>query len=265
MAWSKVKTAAVAGVAVIVLGGAALSTKSVIASHFRAHHLDETSQAEARVKSRQLVDETSGATIIDLKPFINTALTDSPGSPKEVTANNLSELPGGTNLYAGVPFDVEGTIQLMGRKFDDYGKTYPLEVENIPIGRRCAKLHLLHGESTIPWEQSGMSVAKLVLHYASGASEEFNLVAGQQAFDYWGPTWRYGIKGTQTEIKPAPGTELAWFGTNPWVQKWVPQFKLRLYRTTFTNPHPSEVITSCDYVSTMAERTAPFLVGLTVE
>lgn len=264
MAWTKTKITVVTGVVVLLAAGMAVETSNLVERYLEEKMRAEGAKTEAKVLSRKRVDETQGAALIDLKPFINTALTDSPSSPKGITANNLAQLPKGTNIYAGVPFDVEGTIQLMGEKFKGYGKVYPVNVENIPIGKSCAKIYLLHGESTIPWEQSGMAVAKLILHYASGGTEELNLVAGEQAFDFWGPTAHYNLRG-KPEIKPAGGTELAWVGTNPWVQKWVPQFKLRLYRTEFANPRPAEAVVSCDYVSTMAQNTAPFLVGLTVE
>jgi RNA polymerase sigma factor (sigma-70 family) len=264
MAWSKTKIAIIAGAAVLLAPVPVKYTIRLIERHAKAQLRAEMAQSVIRVKSRQRVDETTGATLIDLKPFLNTALTDSPASPKNIKANNLAQLPAGTNIYAGVPFDVEGTIQLMGNCFRKYGKVFPAKIENLPIGRTCAKIHLLHGESSIPWEQSGMPVATLILHYASGAQEEINLVAGAQAFDFWGPTGKYGLRN-KPEIKPSPGTELAWIGTNPWVQKWIPNFRIRLYRTTFANPRPQESISSCDYVSDMAQNTAPFLVGLTVE
>ena len=93
--------------------------------------------------------------------------------------------------------------------------------------------------------------------------------AGQSGYiaaliDAKGIAGKYGLKKT-SEIKPAPDTELAWIGTNPWVQKWIPQFKLRLYRTTFLNPRPTETISSFDYVSNQAGNAAPFLVAVTVE
>ncbi len=267
MACTKAKTTILISAAVILAATIPPLVKKAVREvedYGKAQMRTEMRVAEAKVRDRQQTDDTEGAATINLKPFLNTKLTDSPSSPKNIKANNLTELPLGTNLYAGVPFDVEGTIQLMGNNFKKYGKTYPVQVEKIPIGRPCAKIHLLHGESNIPWEQSGMPVAKLILHYASGSDEEFNLVAGAQAFDFWGPSKSYGLAG-KPQIKPAPGTELAWVGTNPWVQKWVPQFRIRLYRTTFPNPRPAEVITSFDYVSTLAENTAPFLVAMTVE
>ncbi len=201
----------------------------------KAHYRAETEATEAKVKSRQITDETSGAVTVDLKPFINTALTDSPSSPKGITADNLAELPKGTNIYAGVPFDVEGSIQLMGGRFKQYKKHYPIKVEKIPIGRSCANLYIFHGTIDVPWEMHDKPVATLILHYTDGGTEELNFIANKQAFDFWGPAGKYGLKKTG-EIKPTSDTELAWVGTNPWIQKWVPQFRLRLYKTTFVNP-----------------------------
>src|SRR4051812_45062918 len=64
----------------------------------------EKKQTEEKVKARQTVDETHGAVIIDLRPFINAKLTEAPTCWKGNNANNYAELPAGTNIYAGVPF-----------------------------------------------------------------------------------------------------------------------------------------------------------------
>lgn len=260
---------------VVIIAGALLLSSAIKSKMRRSdqtqeaaekrEHQSTTAATIEKVKARQLVDETHDATLIDLKSFINTSLTDSPSSPKGITADNLAELPKGRNIYAGVPFDVEGYIQLMGHTFDKYGKRFPVKVEHIPIGRACSRIHVLHGTSNIPWETNGIAVARIILHYASGDSEQLDFIANAQSFDFWGPaSEKYGLPH-QKPLEAAEGTELAWIGTNPWVQKWVPSFHIRLYRTTFSNPRPAEVVTDFDFVSLMAGDAAPFMVGMTVE
>lgn len=243
-----------------------------------AKFIEQTRLAERHVEYRETTDETIGAAVIDLKPYINAALTDSPSSPRGTTTDNLAELPRGIHIYAGIPFDVEGSIQLMGGHLKQYGKRYPVKIENIAVGRHCSTLHFLHGSSYLVGDQYGQSVAKIVLHYSNGETEEVKFVAGEQSFDWWGIIGNYGpetnfmaaeytrLGGDQRDLKrPTSGTELAWVGSNPYLKQLQSRDNfLRLYSTTFANPRPAEAISTIDYVSTMT-MTAPFLVALTVE
>lgn len=215
-----------------------------------------------KVKARQAIDETHGAVSIDLEPYINAKLTEAPLCWKGNNADNLAELPAGKNIYAGVPFDVEGSIQLMGGWLKHYGKSFPTEVDSIPIHRQCAKIHLLHGDSYVDPQKNGAIVAKLVVHYEDGSTREINMVSGQQVFDWWQPTFTTGIPVSWRT--PAPDTELAWIGSNPYLREGQPDLSLCLYRSSFQNPRPEVAISIVDYVSTEA-MTCPFLVGLTVE
>lgn len=216
-----------------------------------------------KVKARQAKDETHGAVTIDLEPYINAKLTEAPLCWKGNNADNLAELPAGKNIYAGVPFDVEGSIQLMGGWLQHYGKRFPHKVDSILIHRQCVKIHLLHGDGCVlAYKSFGTNVAKLVIHYEDGSTREINMVAGQQVFDWWQPTFTTGIPASWRT--PAPDTELAWVGSNPWIRQWQPDLSLCLYRSSFENPQPGVAISTLDYVSTMTV-TCPFLVGLTVE
>ena len=271
MAWTKMKTVAVVGVTVLLV---ALIATIVIKKHSRARPSTrgsavrlllwpaERKRETARIESRQHVDETVNATTIDLRPFINAKLTDAPSGGKGNNDDNLAELPDGKHLYAGVPFDVSGSIQLMGGWMKHFDKTYPAEVDDIPIDRLCAKIHLFHGDSYVADTNFGTVVSKLILHYADNRTRELDLVAGQQSFDWWFPLFRTGIPARYFQL--APGTERAWTGSNPHVKKWQPECSLILYKTTFENPRPDVKVSTVDFVSTET-MTCPFLVGLTVE
>jgi hypothetical protein len=223
----------------------------------------EIAAAKERVKHRQSVNDAASAIRIDLSPYINTALTDSPLAPKGVTGDNLAQLPLGTNLFGGISFNVQGSIQLMGHWFEHYGKEYPIKVENIRIERRCTRIYLLHGAGDVRPELLGSKIAALVLHYSDGSTQDLNIVAGEHLSDWWFPVAESGLP-EKFRAPKAPGTELAWIGTNPWIEKWAPGYSLCLYKTTFDNPRPDAMITSLDYVSAMTLAT-PFLIGLTVE
>ncbi len=272
MAWTKIKTAAVVVVSLLVVGGATtVVVKKVVRARQQArlaerrlHVWPEERKLEAeRIGGRQEINETVNATTIDLRPYVNAKLTDAPSCWKGNNDDNLAELPAGKHIYAGVPFDVGGSIQLTGGWLKNhYRKTYPVQVSDIRIERSCTKFHLLHGDSFLTYTNFGTVVSKLVLHYVDGSTRELNLVAGEQSFDWWFPLFKSGVP--ERFFQMAPGTERAWTGSNAYVRKWQPEFSLILYKTTFDNPQPKVEISSMDFVSTETI-TCPFLVGLTVE
>lgn len=278
MAWTKTKTIVVVGAAVLLAVGTPLAVKKVeqwrraerlaerraeVAGWKKNQWPEEREQEIERIKRGQQVNETVNATTIDLSPYINAKLTDAPACWKGNNNNNLLELPAGTHIYAGVPFDVSGSIQLDGGWLrNHYGKNYPARVNGIRIGRKCTRIYLFQGNSYVPLSNFGKVVAKLVIHYDNGSTRELDLVGGEQAFDFWCPLFKTGISPAYSHT--APGTERAWAGSNPYLKKWQPQLSLVLYRTTFQNPQPDVKIDSVDYVSAET-MTCPFLVGLTVD
>jgi len=271
MAWTKATTSAVVIVSLLVVG---VATTVVVKKVERAravarynerrlHVWPEERQLEAeRIQSRQQIDETSNAATIDLTPYINAKLTEAPLCWKGNNADNLSELPTGKHTYAGVPFDVEGSIQLMGGWLKHYHKTYPAEVDSIRIDRTCTKIHLLQGNGFIAYTNFDTLVSKLIIHYVDGSTRELDLVAGKQSFDWWAPLFKSGVP--EKYLQTAPGTERAWTGSNAYIREWQPELSLVLYKTTFDNPQPAVEISAVDFVSTETI-TCPFLVGLTVE
>jgi RNA polymerase sigma factor (sigma-70 family) len=290
MAWTKMKTAAVVsiGLILIVAGGTAIVISKVQSVRWQKKTADsytrrnlsdpqyralltdlrvnvwpkERQLAEAKIKSRQQTDETVNSATIDLRPYINTALTDSPATPIGNNGNNFVELSSGIHIFAGVPFDVKGLIQLDGTNMMMFKKHYPAEIDNIRINRKCAKVYLFQGANWIYPHDFGTTVAKLVLHYTDGSMREVPIIAGEHVFDCWSPLFITGVDPRY--FKMAPGTERAWTGSNPFIKKIWPDESLILYKSTFENPQPDVVISNLDYVS-MVTGTAPFLAGLTVE
>jgi hypothetical protein len=289
MAWTKTKTITATGICLIlILAGSATLVVSkkhsaqyqaLVAGIYTRSHVanpkyravlaslraktwpEERREAEAKIKSRQQVNETVNAVTMDLKPCINAALTDSPASPIGETENNFVELPSGVHDFGGVPFDVEGLIQLDGINIRQFKTNFPAAV-NIPINRKCSKIYLFHGANWVYPQNFGTVVAKLILHYADGGTREIGIVAGEHVFDCWAPLFTTGVDPRY--FKMAPGTERAWTGSNPFIKKFYPDESVILYKSTFDNPQPDKVISSLDYASTLTG-TAPFLVGLTVE
>ena len=216
-------------------------------------------ELENKVKERQGIAETSQEITINLKPYINCKLTDPLADKPDQKDHTLEALPTGLGVYGGVPFDVQGIIQLNGPSVQKGIKLWPLEVKDIAIGHSFKKLHLLNGAFNISTPETHARYAKLILHYADGSQAELVLAGGIQA-----------LRCVDAEVPqelamlPAPQTELAWVGTNPFLKKNNPSASLHLYRTTFDNPKPEAEVATVDYLSTMTN-PGPFMAGLTVE
>jgi hypothetical protein len=203
------------------------------------------------------------AKTINLKPWINAALVDSLGGRDDASGNSLAGLPQGVHIFGGIPFDVEGRLQLMGRKLLDGETLLPVRVRNIKVAAKCVRIHLLHGANGITEDMTGKNIASLVLHYSDGSQARIPIVAGEQVRDWWGPI--YDTAAGWNSCKPtASGSELAWAGGNPRINDEEPELSLRLYQSTFANPKPELEIASVDFVSSVTD-AAPFFVGLTLE
>jgi hypothetical protein len=203
------------------------------------------------------IEKASNSVCIDLSQYYTAKLTDSLNSPKSVKENNLAALPQGRHEFAGVPFQIGGIVQLSGRKLQEWGRTeFPEAVRDIAIGRTCIQLHLLHGAGGV-YDSDGVTIAKLVLHYADGSLREIEIKKGLHVRDWW---------GNPNEMVARTNSTLAWTGSNPALKRYggPNPGSLRIYRTTFENPQPGVVVTSIDYVSTM-KNSSPFLLGLTIQ
>jgi hypothetical protein len=291
MTWTKTKTAIAVAVGVILLGGAtymlieararAVKYHALVAHAYTRDHVStpayrallddlranvwpkERKLAEGKIAARQRKNDTVNATTIDLKPYVNAALTDSPASAVGNKGNNLSELPAGVNIYGGVPFDVEGFVQLGGKSLiSTFHKNFPAKVDGIAIHKRCAKIYLLHAGDWVDTAEYGTAVARLVLHYEDGSQDQIDIVAGKDVFEFWSPLFTTGAGPEYSKM--TPNTERAWTGSNRYIKQVWPDESLILYKSGFANPQPDLTVSTVDYVSTMTG-AAPFMVGLTVE
>jgi RNA polymerase sigma factor (sigma-70 family) len=168
--------------------------------------------------------------------------------------NNLAALGRGRRVLEGVPFEIQGVVQLQGLNFKQQGFRFPERVEGIPVAATARKIHLLHANSGFA-DPAGTPVATLVLHYFDGQQTEFPLLQEVHFLDWW--EWPNATKRpTDTQ------TVVAWSGSNPAAE--LQGATIRLFATTFLNPEPGKEIQSIDYVSAMTNG-APFMVALTLE
>ncbi|MBN2329714.1 MAG: hypothetical protein JXR73_21415 [Candidatus Omnitrophica bacterium] len=237
-------------------------------------------------------DENAPNALIDLTDYYNAGLIGtwqtvesvSPAELKTLT-NDLCELPQGIQTFDGVHFDIRGVVQLQGGAMKKEGAEYPASVKDIPIGQSIEQFHTLHATS---WQAPhGTHIGTYVMHYENGDSHELNIIYGKHLLDWW----RY-----KQEIFEPENTVVAWTGSNELAKPIVryqrgnmkakirsivesvaamnatpildgrdaAQNPIRLFKTSWNNPHPERKVNSIDYVSEMTD-CAPFLVALTVE
>ena len=192
---------------------------------------------------------------ISLERHFTATLQDSLNSPSTLKENNLVEVPVGRTTLGTIPFEIEGVVQLLGRKLIEWGRElYPKAVNEIEIDRQFDRLHLLHGAGGV-FDPVDTVIGHVVLHYDDGTKAELPIVRAQHVQDWWGEV---------DQAVSHPGTQLAWAGSNAAIKRFGTGGAIRLYRTTFTNPHPDKTVRSIDYVSAM-NQSSPFMIGLTLE
>jgi hypothetical protein len=190
----------------------------------------------------------SGPAFIDLASHANHKLKDDFNSGR-YPGNNLASLPAGTQTFAGVKFRVgEGLVQLGSATF----KGKPQRVEGVKVGRALARLHFLH--ATAFGAPNGTVIARYVVHYADKTKAEVEVAYGRDVVDWW------AYAGQQA---PTRG-KAAWEGSNEPARGF--NAKIKLYLTTWTNPHPRKKVVSLDYVATAPDTgAAPFCVAITAD
>jgi hypothetical protein len=181
--------------------------------------------------------------------------------------NDLANLPPGLSQFGGVRFDIRGVVRLRaahpkGRPWTVIWAQHPAGSEGIKVGERFGRIHVLHGASGGWLHALGGArepvpddtpIARFTFHYVDGRQYIQEVVYGRDVRDWWEGA------GDQWAIDQG---EVAWRGANPVAERYGA--KLRLYRTTWTNPHPQTLVTHLDYESLLTG-CGPFLLAITVE
>jgi hypothetical protein len=185
---------------------------------------------------------------LDLQPKANQKLKEPLHGA--TAGNDLSELPQGEQRFAGVKFKVgKSLIQLAGQNY----QAKPDKVEGIKVGQGFVKLHILHAAGFGYKTADNTVIGKYLVHYNDKTSETIEIVHGKDVRDWW-------------FYADSPGVsrgKVAWVGSNRHAKN--SNGKIRLYLTTWKNPHPKKKVLSIDYLSTKSTLAAPFCVAMTVE
>ena len=201
---------------------------------------------------------TNGAQFfpVDLSRVVTMVFSNSP------QGSTWSYLPRGQQIFQGVPFQIDGKFELTGTELLRSGTFVPPKVTGIPIGRKAERLALLHGTG---WtEKEGTPLGKIVLHYAKagnaaalesrgprsagsdGPEESLRIVYGVHVRNWYEEELFEDRFGRKKKPIADPNSVIAWSGNEDDPDRGTP---FRLYRTTFINPRPNEVIESIDFVS----------------
>lgn len=199
-------------------------------------------------------DPDANLVFIDLQPHANQKLTDPFHSGR--AGNNLAELSTGKQQLGSTSFDIQPSIIQLG---NDKIKDKPREVMGIGVNHKLKKLHILHAtgasgssnpDTTLP---DGTKIGEYVIHYEDGSKVSIPIVYGENLRDWW--NW--------DKSKPISQGQVAWTGSNKYAKR--NRKEIRLYQTTWDNPHPEKKIKAIDYVADNATQCALFCVAMTGE
>jgi glycoside hydrolase family 2 sugar binding len=188
---------------------------------------------------------------VDLRKFANMHFRDEIAGDKkggwfDQGGNDFANMPLGRRTFAGVPFTIidpaenggKGVIILYGKERD----YFPKAVSGIPVGRRAARLYMLH---TMGWGRDGEKALTYRIRYADGSSLEIPVVGERDISGWWGakavPNAKIGVESSNSEKD---------------------QVSMQCFR--WTNPHPDKVIRAIDILSAQ-ESAVPAIAAITVE
>ncbi len=221
----------------------------------------KTPTATANVKSAsdeklapKMAAQESAPEPIDLGNYYNAPLTTWLRTTGR--GHDLSTMPRGQQVFAGVPFMIEGIIQLLGTTLEEKKELFPRRVDDIAVGRACRKLHFLHScewawlyyelRTVLP---AGTKVGSYIVHYADGKTNEIPILHGKDMVDW---------NEHSPEDPAAAGPRIGWAGVNPFHKK------VRVFISTWENPRPSVKINTIDFVSAMTP-ASPFMLAVTAD
>lgn len=202
---------------------------------------------------------------VDLQPYANQPL-DEDFHPGDYPGDNLSELKPGRTELNGIPFQVgSGVVQLAGELLQDF----PHSAEDIEVGKRGVKVHFLHaarwgaygkqGLIRNHWVPDGTPIGFYEVVYEDEHVEAIPIVYGADVRDWWN-VW--------DDSRPTTRSEVVWNGNNPFVRRAHRRTDqnpgLRLFLTTWKNPHPDRLISQINFVS-LEQVATPFCVAVTVQ
>jgi hypothetical protein len=208
-------------------------------------------------------EQTRKFSYVDLQPRANQKLKDNFAGDD---GNSLASLPTGEQTFEKVKFKIaDGLLQLGSTlwKEEKPERKKPDRVEGIAVGKAFARLHLLHATqygSLYGVIADDTEIAQYVVHYEGGDTETIPVVYGKDVRNWWFSPNEKGV--TRGKV--------AWKGENEATKKTqdrpeAQRRQIRLYLSSWENPHPTKKVVSIDFVKVGDSAAAPFCVAMTLE
>ena len=195
---------------------------------------------------------------VDLKEYFNYK------SGEKIAADsregNELPVPTGEQTMEGVKLQIgERVVQLGSKVLEEK----PEKVEGIKVGRKFARLHILHataygGGPNAPgsaWHvEDDTLIGEYMINYEDKSSESIAIEYGKDVRDWW----------FREDEKETSRSQVAWKGDNELAKQY--SCRLRVYLTTWKNPKPDLKVMSIDYMGRKNDTVAaPFCLAMTLE
>ncbi|MST93917.1 MAG: carboxypeptidase regulatory-like domain-containing protein [Pedosphaera sp.] len=169
-----------------------------------------------------------------------------PGAAIAPPAPLWPALPQRALTNGGVPFRPGEPVAVTGLDAARRGDFFPTRVAGLAVGRKAARLHVLHGADHS--DKDGVPLAELVLLYANGERRAWRLAYGLHARSLTREKGekKSGLLDPNSDQAGEEGDRGRWF------------------HTAFDNPLPGREIAGVEWVS-LFSRATPLLVALTLE
>ena len=213
-----------------------------------------TTTVLATILVSQAAPTDEAASYIDLQPKANQKLAENFHN-ENFQGNNLTQLPKGESLFGDVRFKIEDKLIQLGCK---YVKDKPDKVEGIKVGKKFAKLYILHatgfgayGKPGDPlYIDDGTMIGHYTVKYADNSEEIIPIVYGEDVRDWF----------NHDDSKRTSRGKIVWEGENEFARQF--NAKLRLYLTEWKNPKPDQKVVSIGYAREGDSVAAPFCVAM---
>lgn len=168
-----------------------------------------------------------------------------------------ARVPRGVTNFDGVPFRMIGPIELTGLGSARDGYFQPARVGEIPLGRKATRLHVIHSASYD--DPDDTPVAALWLHYTNGTDRKIFIRYGAHVRNSY-PTMETRRPGERSILRDSRSLVI-WNGNTRDDDTGYP---LRLFKTTFENPQPTNEIRGIELLSLFA-RASSSILAITLE
>jgi len=164
-------------------------------------------------------------------------------------------LPKGLQVFDGVPFQVDGVIQLSGsaRPGGQGHVNAPDSITGIPVNSGLEELHLLTAVDGSTDEDA--EVTRITLVYSDGSKATLSLKYGQQVRN-WTGRWHSSERALRDT-----NASVAWVGQNS-DPAAVDRFP-RLFHVMLKNPNPHKKVLTLS-VEKVVDNVGPFFAGITI-